>query len=112
VYRYAPPHPRHEFLRAEMVFRKQNAKLFAESMIQCDFNYTALALGAGQVYGFEHEAWNLSGDEIPLDSWTPERSQGKTVTWLISQVAPAFKKLVREGVIDNPEEWLRKYLLE
>lgn len=111
VYRYAEPHPRAKFLRAEMVFKKQNAKLFCASMIESKFNYTALALGAGQVYGFEHDAWDLRGDEIPLTSYTPERRSGKTVMWLISQVAPAFKKLVAEGVIENPEQFISEYFL-
>lgn len=111
VYRYAPPHPRSAFLRAEMVFRKQNAKLFAERAIECDFDMSALALGAGMIYGFEHEAWDLSGDEIPLKSWTPERSQGTTVRWLISQVAPAFQKLVAEGVIEDPQEFFERWFL-
>jgi hypothetical protein len=111
VYRYAPPHPRHAFLRAEMVFRKQNAKLFVEKAIQCGFDLTALALGAGQVYGFEHASWNLSGNEIPLSSWTPEREQGKTVRWLISQVAPAFQKLVSEGVIEDPQAFFDRWFL-
>ena len=112
VYRYSPPHPRSAFLRVEMVFRKQNAKLFAQSMIDSDFNYTALALGAGKVYAFEHEAWNLTGDEIKLESWTPERAEGKTLWWMTSQVAPAFKRLVKQGFIDSPEDFLRKYFLE
>lgn len=111
VYRYNPPHPRANMLRAEMVFKKQNAKLFAEQMVASGFNYTALALGAGQIYGFEHEAWDLHGDEIALDSWTPERAQGKTVRWLIAQVAPAFKKLVKEGVIEDPEDFINKYFM-
>lgn len=111
VYRYAPPHPRANLLRSEFVFRKQNAKLFAQSAVECGFDLTALALGAGQIYGFEHDDWNLKGDEIALDSWTPERAQGKTVRWLISQVAPAFKRLVNEGVIDNPTEFLEKYFV-
>lgn len=111
VYRYSPPHPRSAFLRAEMVFRKQNAKLFVEQAIECDWDMTALALGAGQIYGFEHPSWDVTGDEIPLASWTPEREQGKTVRWLCSQVAPAFKRLVEEGVIDDPEAFLREWFL-
>ena len=112
VYRYAHPHPRANLLRSEFVFRKQNAKIFAQNAVECGFDLTALALGAGQIYGFEHEDWNLSGDEIALASWTPERAQGKTVRWLISQVAPAFKKLVIEGVIDDAEEFIKKYFID
>lgn len=112
VYRYAPPHPRSDFLRAEFVFKKDNAKLFCQQAIECDFNLTALALGAGMVYGFEHADWSLHGDEIPLTSYTPERRQGKTVMWLISQVAPAFKRMVQEGVIEDPEQFIREFFLD
>lgn len=111
VYRYAPPHPRHTMLRAEMVFKKQNAKMFVSNAVECGFNYNALALGAGQIYGFEHASWDLRGDEIALNSYTPERRSGKTVMWLVSQVAPAFKKLVKEGVIEDPEQFVREFFL-
>jgi len=111
VYRYAPPHPRSNFLRTEFVFRKTNAKLFVQNAIEADFQLIPLALGAGMVYGFEHAVWDLRGDEIPLHSYTPERRQGKTIMWLCSQVAPAFKKLVKEGVIDDPEQFVREFFL-
>lgn len=111
VYRYAPPHPRAAMLRAEMVFKKQNAKIFAQTMIDSHFNYDALALGSGAIYGFEHPDWDLGGDEISVASWTPEREKGKTVRWLCSQVAPAFKKLVEDGIIDDPEAFLREWFL-
>jgi len=111
VYRYFKPHPRAKFLRCEFVFRKGNAKLFAAQYVESGGDLNALALGAGQVYGFEHEAWNLTGDEILLSSYTPERRQGKTVTWLITQVAPAFKRLVDEDVIDDPVQFIYDHFL-
>lgn len=111
VYRYAPPHPRSSYLRTEFVFRKRNAQLFIESLIEANWDYKACALGAGAVYGFEHEAWSITGDEIPLTSYTPERRSGKTVMWMINQVAPAFKKLVADGVIEDPEQFIKEFFL-
>lgn len=112
VYRYNPPHPRAKYLRTEFVFRKQNAKLFCQQFENSGGNLNALALGAGNVYGFEHQDWDLRGEEIELMSYTPERRQGKTVRWLLTQVAPAFHKLVEDGVIENPVEFLAEHFLK
>lgn len=112
VYRYAPPHPRSPLIRSEFIFRKKSAKILAEQLVESEFNLTAIALGAGQVYGFAHEVWSMQGDEIALTSYSPERKQGKTMFWLIAQCAPAFKKLVRDGVIDDPEKFLREHFLD
>jgi len=111
VYRYFKPHPRHEYLRCEFVYRKKNAKIFYNQYKATSGNLKGLALGSGNVYGFEHPAWDLSGDDIDIKSYTPERRQGKTLAWLVSQVAPAFKKLVDEGVIEDPEEFIRTHFL-
>jgi hypothetical protein len=41
----------------------------------------------------------------------PERRGGGTVFWLIKSVAPAFQRLVREGVIREPGKFLNEYFL-
>lgn len=111
VYRYFKPHPRSQYLRIEFVHRKRNARMFVNQAINSGYDWRGLANGGGEVYGFSHEDWNLSGDVIPLQSWTPERHAGKTVSWLVSQVAPAFRRLVRDGVIDNPEAFVSEHFL-
>lgn len=111
VYRYDGNHPRADFLRCEFVFRKRNAKQLIDQLVSSDWNMKSVALGCGNIYGFEHKAWDLSGDAIPIESYTPERGSGKTLYWLVGSVAPAFKKLVKQGVIDDPEKFLKEYFL-
>jgi DNA relaxase NicK len=110
-YRYNPPHPRHKYLRNEFVFRKKSAKLFAQQLIDRDFEYEGIAKSCGALYDIEHPDWFSPSETIPLSNYTPERRQGKTISWLCGQVAPAFKRMVKEGIIENPEEFLKEYFL-
>lgn len=111
VYRYDEPHPRASMLRCEFVFRKKNAKICVDKIIEADFKLIPVALGCGKIFGFEHEAWDLSGDEIEIGSYTPDRGHNKTLFWLVSSVGPAFRKLVDAGVIEDPKAWLSEYFL-
>lgn len=112
VYRYFKPHPRGDFLRTEFVFRKKTAKLFVETLIASEFALRPVAIGAGDVYGFHHPDWDLGTDPIKLSSYTPERRSGKTLSWMVSQVAPAFIKLCRDGAIEDPEAFLKTYFID
>jgi hypothetical protein len=40
-----------------------------------------------------------------------DKQASKTEMWLKRQAAPAFKKLVRQGVIVDPVEWLERNML-
>jgi len=111
VYRYAEPHPRAHLLRVEFVNRRQRAKVVGGQIL---------------LYGIESVAramWEEAGFTDSIDSWTkvepsdlstfrPERNIGGTMRWLITQCAPAFKRLVQEGFISNPEQFLQSYFLE
>lgn len=55
VYRYAPPHPRADLLRCEMVFRKKQAAIVAAEWIE--HGDTETAARAGNIYGWQHEAF-------------------------------------------------------
>lgn len=112
VYRYAPPHPRSQYLRTEFVYRKENAKILAKRLVDTNFDLFGIAVGSGVIYGFEHPDFEMNENAIDMSSYTPERREGKTVMWLVSQVAPAFKKLVKSGVIDNPEAFIKEYFLD
>jgi len=111
VYRYSPPHPRSAYLRTEFVYRKENAKILANRLVETNFDLYGVAVGSGVIYGFEHPDFRMDERAIDMSSYTPERREGKTVMWLVSQVAPAFKKLVKSGVIDNPEAFIKEYFL-
>lgn len=110
VYRYNAPHPRHHLLRVEHVFRREAAKLVSRAVR--DQGTSIVAASAGDVFGWDHPTWELGGDVgIDLSPVKAERNGGKTVSWLLNAVAPAFKRLVEDGTIQNPQEFLSTYFL-
>lgn len=107
VYRYAPPNPRAHLCRIELVHRKGYAKLAVKAINRDGIVKTALSALAS--YKFQHEGVPTS--EQPLATVAILKSSQKTVTWLIAQCAPAFKRLVSEGVIEDPGAFLQKHFL-
>jgi len=108
VYRYAEPHPRAHLLRVEHVFHKAYAKRVAYEIVNGDLD--AVAAAAGKAFGWNHHVWDASNAHIPdLSIVSAEREAGKTILWLISSVAPAFKRLCEDGTISDPEEFLTRY---
>jgi hypothetical protein len=110
VYRYSPPHPRAHLLRAEHVFRKDAArKVIAAYLYE---GIASVVAGCWRDFGWYMEL-PLEEDVAPADlsPFRPERNQGKTLRWLITVVAPSFKKLCAEGVVPDPVEFLREYFL-
>jgi len=111
VYRYNAPHPRSHLLRVEMVFRRAGAKSVAKAL--CASSDDMVAADAGDYYGWYHPTWQLrDGDASKITPVSSERNMGKTVFWLVKQVAPAFKRAVSEGVIIDPVKFLTDYFLE
>ena len=110
VYRYAKPHPRSDLLRIETVFRREVARTVARSIIQ--HGAAKVAASVGEHFGWCHADWNMeiTGD-IDLRMATAERNGGKTVYWLVNSVAPAFRRLVDDGTIRDPDEFIRRYFL-
>lgn len=111
VYRYNEPHPRANFLRIEHVFRKQYAKNVARDI--ANYGIIEIQKRAGKTYDWKHELW---GEEMITEEKLPgyeieNKKQASTVQWLIKQCAPAFRRLVEEGVIENPEFFLQKHFL-
>jgi len=110
VYRYNPPHPRSNLLRIEHVFRKEYAKKVAGACM--DSGTSAVAKSAGDAFGWAHPVWELDVDKSPdISTVKAERQMGKTVFWLVKSVAPAFKRMVNEGTIKDPDEFLTRYFL-
>lgn len=110
VYRYTEPHPRSEYLRVEHVFKKDRAKSFCSYMLQ----HTPLqaAQAAIAIFAWKSPEIAVFGADVASMTVTREAvSQGKTERWLISQAAPAFKKLCESGQIKNPEKWLVDHFL-
>lgn len=110
VYRYFEPHPRAHLLRVEHVFRRENAKVVAAAIVE--HGIEACAASAGEVFGWGHAVWKPGVADVPeIAVVAPERGMGKTVSWLVTSVAPAFQRLVREGVIKNPEAFIQRYFM-
>jgi len=111
VYRYYPPHPRSHLLRVEHVLRRQYAKMFAQVICEASLAYAVQSLGKS--FEWAHPLWKPEDvSATRLSAGRPERSMGGTEIWLIKQAAPAFRKLVQQGVIVDAEEWLRQFFLE
>lgn len=112
VYKYNEPHVRAGWLRCEFVFKKKSAKMFAENIAKGGFQLNRVANGCRDIYMFEHQDWDIRGTAIDIKNYTPERGDSKTLFWFRTAVIPAFNKLVKNGVIDNPKEWLLKEFLD
>jgi len=110
VYRYKSPHPRSRFLRIEFVFRRKVARaVCGEILVQGE---EAVAAWAGENAHFLHPIWNVKDDHEKFFVFDrPEREAGKTTYWLIQSVAPAFRRLVHEGVIKDPLNFLQTYFM-
>lgn len=106
VYRYNEPHPRAGLLRAEHVFRSDDAKVMAGVVVREGLDNAVAQCKA--IYGWTHEAWNdtaLPADKVPAHR--AEREMSKTIYWLYETVAPLLAKLHNSGTLD-----LYKFLTE
>lgn len=108
VYRYAPPHERSAWLRAEHVFKGKRARRAALAYIGTDL--TSVIASCGEVWGWGHQSWapdmdsGLVSDLLKI--WTPERKRSTTLKWLETQVAPALAKVLNAGEITDIDAWL------
>lgn len=114
VYRYNEPHPRADKLRVEMVHRKEYAKAVArlwDGPIKPAMDVVLKVANSG--YDWQHALMGEKYAPIKMQAnVTDARSEAGTVRWLIKQAAPAFKRLVAEGAIKDPEAFFTKYFLE
>lgn len=110
VYRYFAPHPRSHLLRIEHVFRRDYAKSVARKCSETRLEN--IAASAGKAFGWSHSVWNIDAErEIDIGVTAPEKGGGKTISWLLRSVAPAFKRLVANGTIRDPEKFFREYFI-
>lgn len=103
VYRYHKPHPRADWLRIEYTYRSEQAKIVG-NMLKGE-SVENVALKSATRYKWKHPVWKLlkSPKKGEIEAWRPERRQGKTVTWIYSQVIPSIARLVKQNVIDLEE---------
>ena len=110
VYRYNNPHPRSHLLRVEHVFRRNHAKAVASAIVH--EGLASVVAGCFATFGWQHPCADLdTAAASDLSVMRPERNGGKTLYWLTKQVAPAFHRLVQEGVIDDPVQFLLQVFL-
>jgi DNA relaxase NicK len=110
-YRYNDPHPRAHLLRIEHVFRKEYAKVTTQAIIEHGIDH--IATSAGKAFGWSHPIWQTTNDLAPsISVVSSERNAGKTIFWLVNSVSPAFKRLVTDGTIVDPETFVRRYFLD
>lgn len=100
VYRYHEPHPRHKYLRVEMVFRRSACLPVAHALLS-DGIIPATA-AAGEIYGFTHPDWRHRASK-PMPNHRPERGNAETVRWFYKQVVPAIKRLISEEILTQSE---------
>lgn len=109
VYRYNPPHPRSAWLRCEFVVKHENATAAAALIL--DVGLLDVSARLGNSFGWKNPAWQPDkATDALLSGWTPERRHGATVRWLLTSVFPAMAKLVKDGTIENLDEFLDTHL--
>lgn len=106
VYRYAPPHPRADRLRVEMVYRGHQAIALARTWLECGNDETAAR--AGNQYGWSHDDWTpKSGEKI--QAWRPDRKTHKKLLWFYTQIKPAVRAMLAQGLL-TPDELIEALL--
>lgn len=110
VYRYASPHPRSHLLRVEHVLRRDQAKVVARELSHSTIEVVASSVGSS--FAWASPAWSLHDlPTVNLSSVRGDRTNAGTIRWLMTSVAPAFKRLVASGEIPDAEQFVRSYFL-
>lgn len=111
VYRYNVPHPRAHLLRVEHVYRKEYSKKVAAAIAETSVENVAES--SGKAFGWSHDVWQTGVLDSADISVVRERGgSGATIFWLCNSVAPAFRRLVENGSIVDPEAFLKTYFYE
>ncbi len=111
VYRYAAPHPRHALLRIEHELKKDQARAVAK--IAAVHGVETAQRSVAAKFDYQHPTLKkaFAGDAERIVTERHARDMAKTEIWLMTQAAPAFQRLVRDGVIADPAAWVKRYML-
>lgn len=102
VYRYNKPHPRHELLRVEHVFRDNDAKETMKYFLENGEEKTAQQCAL--MYQWQHKAWDISpATEKEMTAYRPDRENANTLFWVHKTVAPLLARLTKEGSLNLEE---------
>lgn len=108
VYQYNEPHPRSNNLRIEFELKDKRAKQVA-GLLADGVDLRDVIISTGNAYSFEHIFWKSFCDGSIGESLPPikgKQSSNATLAWLLRQCVPAFKRLVKEGIITEPVQFL------
>jgi hypothetical protein len=111
VYRYSPPHPRSHLMRVEHEMKKDQAKAVSQIAAIHGVDVAQRSVAAKFDYGHPMLMTTFDGSSRQIVTERHERTMARTEIWLMTQAAPAFQRLVRDGVIDDPAAWVKKYML-
>ncbi len=111
VYKYNSPHPRSDKLRIEFELKKQRARAVAGIAIVDGVAVAARSVAARYEFGHPTVLEAFAGSIRQIKTEAHKRSMASTEAWLLTQAAPAFLRLVREGVISDPRAWVERYFL-
>lgn len=107
VYEYYEPHPRAGIPRIEFVTRKKNIPQIGAYIAAYGVAYaTQMIMNSYDWKGISVENTN---EKMPVTR--VKRENQNTVSWLIRQAAPAFRRLVQDGTIENPQEFIMTYFM-
>jgi len=111
VYRYCDPHPRSHLLRVEHEIKGTLAKTVLPEILTLGVDDVQASLGKS--FGWVHPDWKPTNSNVQkISAPRNDRTLAKTELWMRTSVAAAFKKLVSQGLIDNPEAWLKEVFLD
>lgn len=111
VYQYNPPNPRANALRVETECKGDTAKRVAQAYLNSGLSPTINTVM--EKYEFMSPFWqpdNCIMADMPAR--TGKQSDQNTVHWFYTQVQPAFLRLVRDGIIDDPVKFLKECFLD
>ncbi len=111
IYRYTTPHPRAHLMRIEHELKKDRAKAVAS--IAAIHGIDDAQNSVASKFDYQHPTLVETFDGVThkIETAQHKRDKARTEIWLMTQCAPAFQRLVAEGVIENPKAWVKKYML-
>lgn len=99
VYRFNDPHPRAHLLRCEYVYRRDNAKALAKTILSDGLS--AAAAGCGSAFGWSHALWDMGNIQpAPICVGQKRKTTKDTVRWLYGTVTGSVVKQVKAGELD------------
>lgn len=112
VYRYAAGHARAAFVRFECVYRRNFAAAAAEAVLRRGIERAAIdMIASNKIIVCDALSAALGGGERLRVAPPVNNGAESTVRWLREAVAPAFRRMVDEGLIEDPQAFVNEFFL-